>query len=242
LDKHFSQGLQFTARYTWQAAFNYGNNDYALIDRKVFYGRNDDLRQQEFQLYGNYNLPFGNNQRFFSGAPKWANYLIGGYQLSPSLDWSSGLPYTPSYGECGSDIPNGPCMPNKTVGILPTHLTSFDTASHSRTFFTPVAPMLANGSVSGPFSRPLLDQFGDVGRNNYFGPAFFNTDLSVSKNTPIHENITAQFRMDAFNVFNYIGPGNPGNTCIDCSGAGIITGMALGQSPRQLEFSVTLSF
>ena len=62
------------------------------------------------------------------------------------------------------------------------------------------------------------------------------------KDTPIHENITAQFRMDAFNVFNYIGPGNPGNTCIDCSGAGIITGMALGQSPRQLEFSVTISF
>jgi outer membrane receptor protein involved in Fe transport len=242
LDKRFSQGLQFTARYTWQAAFNYGNNDYALINRKVVYGRYDDLRQQELQLYGNYSLPFGNNQRFFSGAPKWANYLIGGYQLNPSLNWSSGLPYTPSYGECGSDIPNGPCMPNKAGGRLPTHLTSFNTASHSRTYFTPVAAMSTNGAVSGPFSRPLLDQFGDVGRNNYFGPSFFNTDLSVSKNTPIHENITAQFRMDAFNVFNYIGPGNPGNTCIDCSGAGVITGMALGQSPRQLEFSVTLSF
>ena len=62
------------------------------------------------------------------------------------------------------------------------------------------------------------------------------------KNTPIHENITAQFRMDAFNFFNYISPGNPGNTCIDCTGAGIITGMAIGQSPRQLEFSVTLVF
>ncbi len=33
LDKHFSQGLQFTMRYTWQAAFNYGNSDYALIDK-----------------------------------------------------------------------------------------------------------------------------------------------------------------------------------------------------------------
>ena len=44
LDKRFSQGLQFTARYTWQAAFNYGNNDYAEIERKVLYGRYDDLR------------------------------------------------------------------------------------------------------------------------------------------------------------------------------------------------------
>ena len=102
--------------------------------------------------------------------------------------------------------------------------------------------MLANGSISGPFSRPYLDQFGDAGRNNYLGPAFFNTDLSIAKNTPIRENLTAQFRFDAFNFFNYISPANPGNTCIDCAGAGIITGMAIGQSPRQLEFSVTFIF
>ena len=102
--------------------------------------------------------------------------------------------------------------------------------------------MTTNGSVSGAFSRPDLDQFGTVGRNSYYGPSFFNTDVSIMKNTQIHENITAQFRMDAFNFFNYISPGNPGNSCIDCAGAGVITGMAIGSSPRQLEFSVTLSF
>ena len=242
LDKHFTQGLQFTARYSWQAAFNYGNNDYADIDKSILYGRYDDLRAQQFQLYGNYDLPFGRNQKFFSSVPTWGNYLISGWQLNGNLDWSSGLPFTPSYGECGSDIPNGPCQPNKAGGIMPTHLTSFSTTSHARTYFVPGPAMTANGSVSGAFSRPYLDQFGTVGRNSYYGPSFFNTDVSIMKNTPIHENITAQFRMDAFNFFNYISPGNPGNVCIDCSGAGIITGMAIGQAPRQLEFSVTLSF
>ncbi len=242
LDKHFTQGLQFTARYSWQAAFNYGNNDYALIDRKVTYGRFDDLRAQEFQLYGNYDLPFGRNQKFLSGVPTWANYLVSGYQAGASLNWSSGLPFSPSYGECGSDIPNGPCQPNKGGGIMPTHLTSFNATSHSRSYFTPYPALVSNGSTDGVFARPYLDQFGDVQRNSYFGPAFFNTDLSLMKNTSIHERITAQFRLDAFNVFNHISPGNPGNTCIDCSGAGVITGMAIGQSPRQLEFSVTVSF
>jgi hypothetical protein len=242
LDKHFTQGLQFTARYSWQAAFNYGNSDYALIDRKVVYGKFDDLRAQEFQLYGNYDLPFGRNQKFFSGVPTWANYFVGGYQAGTSLNWSSGLPFSPSYGECGSDIPNGPCQPNKAGGIMPTHLTSFSTTSHTRTYFVPYPAFGPNGSTSGPFARPYLDQFGDVQRNSYFGPAFFNTDMSIMKNTPIHENITTQFRMDAFNIFNHISPGNPGNTCIDCTGAGVITGMAIGQSPRQLEFSVTISF
>ena len=66
--------------------------------------------------------------------------------------------------------------------------------------------------------------------------------MSLLKNTPIHENINAQFRIDAFNVFNHIAAGNPGSNCIDCSGAGIITGMAIGQGPRQLEFSATFTF
>ena len=242
LDKRFTQGLQFTARYTWQRAFNYGNNDYAEIDRKILYGRYDDLREQQFQLYGNWDLPFGRNQHFFNGVPTWANYLIGGYELSPSLNWSSGLPFWPSYGECGADIPNGPCMPNKVGGILPTHLTSFNSQSHTRQYFVPVAPFGPNGSVSGPFSRPYLDQFGNLGRNNYFGPSFFNTDMALAKNTPIRENIMFQFRIDAFNVFNYISPANPGNTCIDCTGAGIISGMAIGQGPRQLQFSATINF
>jgi hypothetical protein len=51
--------------------------------------------------------------------------------------------------------------------------------------------------------------------------------------------------MDAFNVFNVINPANPGNTCIDCtaaSGAGTIHGMALGTTPRQLDFALTFKF
>ena len=182
LDKHFSQGLQFTARYSWQRAFNYANNDYAEIDRSVNYGRFDDLREQEFQLYGNYSLPFGRNKQFFSSAPKWVDYLVGGYNLSPSLNWSSGLPFSPSYGECGSDIPNGPCQPNKAIGTMPTNLTSFNTTSHSRTYFTPYPAFGPNGSTTGPFSRPNLDTFGDAQRNSYTGPSFFNTDLAASKN------------------------------------------------------------
>ncbi len=242
LDKHFSQGLQFTARYSWQRAFNFANNDYAEIDRSVNYGRFDDLREQEFQLYGNYSLPFGRNKQFLSNASKWVDYLVGGYNLSPSLNLSSGLPFSPSYGECGSDIPNGPCQPNKAIGRMPTNLTSFDTKSHSRTYFTPYPAFGPNGSSTGPFSRPKLDTFGNAQRNSYTGPSFFNTDLAASKTLPIHEEVTAQFRLDAFNVFNHINPANPGSSCIDCSGAGLITGMAIGASPRQLEFSVTVSF
>jgi hypothetical protein len=244
LDKHFSQGLQFSANYSWQAAFNDGG-DYQEIDRAVDYGRYDDLRQQQLTFFGNYELPFGRNRMFFSGVPAWANYIIGGYQLSTSLNLASGLPFTPSYGECGTDIPAGPCMPNKTAARLPLSLTSFDIATHSRTYFTTYPAFGTNGSQSGVFVRPGIAQFGNVGRNNYFGPSFFADDLSILKNFQVHESVEAQFRMDAFNGFNHIAPGNPGGTCIDCEAAGsngIITSMGLGSLPRQLQFAVTIKF
>jgi len=76
----------------------------------------------------------------------------------------------------------------------------FQLTVSNRQYFVPVAPLAANGSVSGPFSKPYLDQFGNLGRNSYFGPSFFNTDMSLLKNIPIHENIVAQFRVDAFNI------------------------------------------
>ncbi len=239
IEKRFSSGLQFTGRYTWQRDFNYGN-DYAEIDRKVNYGRDDTLREQQVQFYGNYDLPFGRSRQFLSAVPRWMDYLIGGYEVSPSLNWASGSPFTPSYGECGADIPDGPCRPSRGVGSLPLHLTKFDPASLSRTEFVPVPTFGPNGSASGPFIRPNLDQFGSVGRNSYFGPWFFNTDASLLKNIPIRESVRAQFRVDAFNVFNYQSPGNPGNSCIDCFGAGVITGLA--GTPRQLEFSLSVFF
>jgi Carboxypeptidase regulatory-like domain/TonB dependent receptor len=244
VDKHFSQGLQFSANYAWQAAFNDGG-DYQEIDRRVDYGRYDDLRNQQLTLFGNYELPFGRNRMFGSGVKSWVNYIIGGYQLSSNLNWASGLPFTPTYGECGTDIPAGPCMPNKTAARMPLSLSSFSAVAHSRTYFTPGPTFGTNGSASGVFIRPNINQFGTVGRNNYYGPSFFADDLSLLKNFPIHESIQGQFRVDAFNAFNHIAPGNPNGFCIDCAAAGsngVVTSMGLGVLPRQLQFSITVSF
>ena len=67
LEKHFTQGLQFSANYAWQRAFNDGG-DQQETDRAIDYGRYDDLREQQLTFFGNYELPFGRNRMFFSGA------------------------------------------------------------------------------------------------------------------------------------------------------------------------------
>jgi hypothetical protein len=51
--------------------------------------------------------------------------------------------------------------------------------------------------------------------------------------------VSTKFRVDAFNAFNHINPGNPGG---NIESAGNITGMALPVSQRQLEFSLRVQF
>lgn len=243
-EKRFAQGLQFTANYSWQRAFNYGN-DYAEIQKSVVYGRYDDLREQQFTFFGNYQLPFGHNRLLGSNLPSWVNAAVGGYELSSSTTWSSGLPFWPTYNACGADV-LGPCMPNKVAGVrLQTNLAKYDAVNRARTYYLPVAPLTTRGQVSGAFQRPALDQFGDIGRNNYFGPHFFNSDISLLKNIPIREIVSLQLRVNAFNAFNHINAANPSSVCIDCtvaSNAGVIKNMAVGASPRQLEFSGRITF
>ena len=44
---------------------------------------------------------------------------------------------------------------------------------------------------------------GNAGRNEIYGPGFWNLDFSLFKNTQIKENLNVQFRVEFFNVLNH---------------------------------------
>jgi hypothetical protein len=115
-----------------------------------------------------------------------------------------------------------------------------NTTNHNRVAFHGSTVPLTQQPFNG-FTAPGLDQIGNTGRNSTFGPNYFNTDLAVQKNFPIKESLFAQFRMDAYNVFNHMSLSNPGGS-ID-NGDQTIGSLAYAQFPtRQLQFSVRLQF
>jgi hypothetical protein len=261
VEKRFSQGLQFLAHYTYSHAFNY-DSGYFSVDPRFAYGPDDFNRDHVFVVSTVYELPFGKGKKYMGDAGRAANLLIGGWQISNTSNWSGGLPFTPSIGECGHISDAGPCRPD----LLPGQ--SFSTGLHrdssgNLTWFTPVAP-LAYGTVAaatdactlarptaGPFALPACGHIGNAGRNSLRGPHAFFSDMSLSKNFSITEKYRAQFRFDAYNVFNHpvLGFGSTqGNTCIDCSGAGRITAIEADASPnapngmRQLQFGLRFTF
>ncbi len=244
--QNMSHGLQFISFYTWSRSLNY-NNGYFAIDPKVAYGPNDQNRPQTFVFNSVYMLPFGKGKMFAGNAGKAEDLIIGGWQLTGTLNYSAGLPFTPSYGACNSDQDVGVCRPDKgpVMAVLRCMAVRLIPSSHTVTYYTPVNPVVVNGT--GPWTRPGLGVIGDAGNFSLTGPRYFGTDMSVMKNFALTERFALQFRMDAFNIFNHpvLGfNGNQGNTCIDCVGtsAGKVTDIEADTTMRALEFALSLRF
>ena len=130
-------------------------------------------------------------------------------------------------------------------------LGPLDPVAHSRSYFTPVDMLTPGNPTSGVFSLPGLDEIGNAKRNAYVGPSTWNADLSLSKTVTVHENVTAQFRVNAFNAFNHINASAPApfypqfglSAYVDNPYiGGKIFNKALGTSPRQLEFAFKVQF
>lgn len=243
-----SHGYSLNISYAWQKAIS-ESTGYSTWDRQAVKGRDSALRQQQIIVYGLLELPFGKNKMFLAHSNGIVNQIVGGWQISPVVNYSSGLPFTLSYGggalSCGkSNVGSAPCQLNGNAGQFHTKRTGYAGSTGNLAFFTPYN---VNGNEltspgGGTFTVPGLNQIGNTGRNSVFGPHFFNTDLSVQKNFSIREGVIFQLRADGFNAFNHINFGNPNGNLQN--GGGISSGPFPNGSPnpRQLQFSARVQF
>jgi hypothetical protein len=230
-------GLNMNGNYQYATASDF-NSGYSTWSKAVTYGNDSDVRHQSATAYGSYMLPFGKGKDFLNNANHAEDLAIGGYEISLTGNLASGLPFGLSITcatAAGPDLPStpygdAPCQPNAT-GKLHTGLSGY-VPGQGWTFYKAQ-------TLGSTFSDAGTDKIGNVRRNSYFGPAFFNTDIALAKSFDIWEAVSLKFRFDAINAVNHINPGNPGGNIL---GVGSITGEAPGPGPRQLEFSLRLQF
>ena len=104
-------------------------------------------------------------------------------------------------------------------------------------FFVPI-------NVAGG-TGPNQGRFGTLGRNTFRGPAFYDYDQAIIKDTPFGsrkngaELVGLQFRAEFFNLFNIVDMGLPANI-IAGSGFGEISKTACNS--RQIQFSLKLIY
>jgi hypothetical protein len=258
IEQRFAHGFNLLANYTWSRALNYGATYFAQ-NPLVEYGPNDTNRNQLFTLSGFWQLPVGRNRAYGSHMNRALDAVIGQWQFAGDTTWESGLPFTPTYAECGSDQDidtnfgspgsSSDCRPDKAGGSFPLSVGGLNPAAHARTYFTPVAPLASYGSVSGPFARPAFGTIGSVGRNSLRGPSDYFADASLLKDFPIKERLKAQMQFQVYNLFNHVPLGLPNSgtansRCIDCTTGepGTITSVDSAVSGTGLPYMRMLQF
>jgi hypothetical protein len=209
-------------------------------------------------------LPIGRGKPWLGAIGPTANRFVGGWTISAITIWQSGLRFTPSYlqSECANDTDaiGQACRPNRvgTVNITGSRSEYFTTTGGQNlpgTDCVDVTPAFPDGKFCGvgsngqpvpgppvgPWQRPGAGQIGDIGRNSFSGPGFFQSDIGVAKMIPISEGVALRFRADALNAFNRVNLGNP-NPCVDCAGGGVISSLAPGAIQREFQFSLRIEF
>jgi hypothetical protein len=173
--------------------------------------------------------------------------LTKGWELLSISTISSGSPFTvysgiqqTGAGTIGADRPDQISTP---------HLSAAGSSTRPRDDYFGLGPNNASffsipiGIPGG--SGPNSGQFGDLGRNTFRGPAYYDFDFALIKTTPIGhsssglERADLQLRGEFFNLFNIVNMGLPANI-IKGTGFGMISKTA-GTS-RQIQFSLKIIF
>jgi outer membrane receptor protein involved in Fe transport len=141
---------------------------------------NNDIRNH-FSSYLSYAIPA------FAEGPK---ALTHGWEVNGILKFQNGQPINVLTGQDNSGTAEGEDRATITGPALNSNRS---VQKHS------FAQYLNQDS----FVVPAAATYGNLGRNQVIGPGFADVDLSLLKNTPIYkERVTAQFRVEMFNVFN----------------------------------------
>ena len=216
LRKRFSQGLAFDLNYTWSHSIDIGSaaegnlsnpfqatgdfsdtagNIINTFRREQSRGDSDfDIRQQ---LNTNfiYELPFGRGKPFGDSASGWLNQLIGGWQLSGLVRYSTGLPVS---------IANGSRWSTNYYGTGRALIVGdVETQPHADNA-DGVPGLFFNGRDAA--SNMRFNRTGSVGPRNIFRiDDLFNTDLALGKRFVMpFEGHSMQLRWEVFNAFNNV--------------------------------------
>jgi hypothetical protein len=244
LTKNYSNNVQFDVNYTWShsmdnvsapanyiAASSLVNFVCEAQNLRACRGNSDfdvqNVISSDFLL----KLPVGRGQRFLGTAPIWLEEAVGGWSLSGTPQWRSGVAlgalsnaFVAGYNEDAPPIFNG----NRSAVATHVHKTS---GGSVQMFTDPVA---AAAAFTGPIGLTVGS------RNNLRTPSAFNMDLGLAKTFPIIVNkLNLKFRADAFNVINH--PDFSGGVSDYTSSSFGIVG-STSNSPRVAQFSLRLEF
>jgi hypothetical protein len=146
-----------------------------------------------------YHLPFGRGQMLAGSAGRVLDEIIGGWNVSGIVRWTSGFPISVDNCPCWATNWNieGDAMPN---GPAP----EASNPKHAFVNGVDIGPdIFANPAAAEKAFRPEWPGESGV-RNNVIGEGMFDVDTGLSKDFSLGEQRRLEFSWQAFNAFNSV--------------------------------------
>ena len=200
LQKRVSHGLDFLLTYTWSKAMDNSEGGGGFADNYNVRGSHGPAswdRTNEVTLDHNLDLPFGRDRRWKLGGNRIADAVAGGWRLSGTHNFGSGLPFTPT-------VSNAPLL-NADFNYVFADVVGdpHRLQSQSQSMVQSRRVHASRSSLTGTAPRTAI---------RLRGPKLVVSNLSISKNLLPLEGKSLEFRAEAFNVFNHVNLGIPNST------------------------------
>jgi hypothetical protein len=234
--KHNDKYAEFLVAYTYEKSIDNGSTSFDATN--PFNPRASRALSvfdvpQDLTVSYTVQLPF---DRFAGGVPK---RLTSGWALSGIAIFAKGEPVQIS-------------EPDDDLSLSGTFAATIDEPSYAddgSSLFVNKNPRnhAGPGGTGLPYFNPNFFQaepvgeVGNVMRRFFSGPGIYNFDMALLKDTKITEGVLAQFRAEAFNVFNHAQFMNPSGN-FNNSGAGGFGYVTSARDPRILQLALKFIF
>jgi Carboxypeptidase regulatory-like domain/TonB dependent receptor len=239
VQKRFGHSFELLSSYTWSHTIDDSTDLQSPLEpqdsRFPFYERgNSDFDQRHrWVTSGVFQAPGGH-----SGDNAWKR-MVADFTVAPIIELSSGRPYTVITGTdyrldlgASNGRPSvGTTGPTATSGFLPG--VSFELPSTCLTN--------SGASFSVPGITPPAGCIGNLGRNTFVTPGFFQFDLRLSRRFPLGERFKLDAIADAFNLTNRLNVAAVNQLCDPGSSSTCSAGQPTASyDARQFQFALKL--
>ena len=227
VNRRYAKGFSVLGSYTWSKALgvNVSSGEGSNGPRNPYNYRDDygplSLdRTHNFIVSALWDVPLGG-----ASAPKWQQYIIGGWQLSGIANMVSGAPLTVRAGRDNSLRGIG----GDTADVAGDWRLDDGRSSQEK---------MSAWFNTAAFVQNATGTFGATGIGFMRGPGTWNSDLAVQRQFRFTERQRLEFRGSFYNLFNHANLNNPDTTVLNAN-FGRITSVS---APRVIELGLRYAF
>ena len=248
--KRFSHQMELLSSWTYSHTIDDSTDLSTLLNPQDNFNPNGDRGNSDFDQRHRWITsavflsPYHQSDSGF-----WKKFLAN-FTVAPVIEVASGRPFNVLLGfdtnlDFGtatnrpSVLPPGVDLP---PGFPPPVVSPFIKGSRF------IIPDVCLGTTNQPFASalsvpsPPTGCVGDLGRNAFTRPGFFQIDLRIARTVPITERVNLQIIADGFNMLNRLNVSDVNPLCDPTSGTCNAGQPTASYDPRTFQFALKVNF